>query len=326
MRPLIESLFGSRYQKRHWEPTAARDALVLGEGSEGGVPYAGLINPDNPSSGPYGGTSIVWFPIPGGSLIDFGVGTRDIAPDEGILTRPGHRRRIAALRRLLAASGVEAWSKPDPAALGSKVPKTARERFPGFETCSSGTAPNSISVRVPIDPVAARKVVAALARGLTASFRNRVHDGFFVRAESMVRFADLVEARERDPDYSVNPYRSYGGPLAPPSVPWGSVPLAVPSPAAVRWRDRDGRARIRTLSTTSTNSVGNALRVRRAGNTQIFIASHSPILMTFPGACLLEVTKTGITPTRLEDTTHYQITRDILANPEQYWRHLRGDQ
>jgi predicted ATPase len=47
--------------------------------------------------------------------------------------------------------------------------------------------------------------------------------------------------------------------------------------------------------------------------------------MTFPGASLLEVSENGINPIRLEDTTHYQITRSILENPERYWKHLRGD-
>jgi 5-methylcytosine-specific restriction protein B len=134
MRSAIEKLFGERYQKRHLEATSIRDAYGLADASEGGVPYAGLINPDNPPSGPYGGTSIVWFPSEDrGSLIDFGVGTRGLAPDEGILTRPGHRRRIAALRRYLTRRGVDAWSKSDPAELSMRVPKTVRERFPGFE-------------------------------------------------------------------------------------------------------------------------------------------------------------------------------------------------
>jgi 5-methylcytosine-specific restriction enzyme B len=133
VRPLIEALFGDRYQKRYHAPTATRDAYALADGDEG-VPYAGIINPDNPPSGPYGGTSVVWFPSrDSGSLIDFGIGTRGLAPDEGILTRPGHRRRVTALRRYLARSGVETWVKHDPSALGSSVPKTARDKYPGFE-------------------------------------------------------------------------------------------------------------------------------------------------------------------------------------------------
>ncbi|MBM3298445.1 MAG: AAA family ATPase [Deltaproteobacteria bacterium] len=137
-RPLLEALFGERYHKRHHAKggTGIRDALRLGTPDEGeeGVPYAGLINPDNPPSGPYGGTSVVWFPTrEHGSLLGLGVGTRGLSPDEGILTRPGHRRRAEALRRYLAGMGVEAWSKPDPANLSVSVPQTAAGRFPGFE-------------------------------------------------------------------------------------------------------------------------------------------------------------------------------------------------
>lgn len=60
----------------------------------------------------------------------------------------------------------------------------------------------------------------------------------------------------------------------------------------------------------------------RSGQTQLIIATHSPILMTFPGAEILELTDRGIHPTSLADTSHYQITRGILAHPESYWRHL----
>src|SRR5687768_16255927 len=80
VKPLIEALFGERYQRRNFAPTMMRDAYAVA--SEGdGVPYAGIIHPDNPPSGPYGGTSVVWFPTTdAGSLIDFGIGTRGLAP------------------------------------------------------------------------------------------------------------------------------------------------------------------------------------------------------------------------------------------------------
>jgi predicted ATPase len=60
-----------------------------------------------------------------------------------------------------------------------------------------------------------------------------------------------------------------------------------------------------------------------SGNTQMFIATHSPILMTFPCATILAVSERGVAETRLEDTSHYQITRGILESPERYWKHLR---
>lgn len=133
IKPAIESVLDERYHKASWKDVQLRNAYgLVREGEEGGVPYAGLIHPDNPPSGPYGGTSLVWFPSDTGSLIGFGIGTKGISPDEGILTRPGHRRRIAALRRYLARHRVEAWSKPDPAALGVEVPQVVRERWPEF--------------------------------------------------------------------------------------------------------------------------------------------------------------------------------------------------
>lgn len=44
--------------------------------------------------------------------------------------------------------------------------------------------------------------------------------------------------------------------------------------------------------------------------------------MTFPDATILELSERGIHPTTLADTSHYQITKGILAQPESYWRHL----
>jgi 5-methylcytosine-specific restriction enzyme B len=162
LRPYIAALFGDRYQKRHHSPSAVRDAYALADGEEG-VPYAGIINPDNPPSGPYGGTSVVWFPShDSGSLIDFGIGTRGLSPDEGILTRPGHKRRVTALRRYLARLGIDTWVKHDPSALGTSVPKTARDKYPGFEHVFKryGAELYACAV-VPREPEKARAVVQA---------------------------------------------------------------------------------------------------------------------------------------------------------------------
>jgi 5-methylcytosine-specific restriction protein B len=111
LKPAIQALLGERYHKNVLKDVQVRDAYALARDDlDAGVPWAGLINPDNPTSGPYGGTSLVWFPGETSTLIGLGVGTRGISPDEGILTRPGHRRRTAALRRVLARRGIPAWS------------------------------------------------------------------------------------------------------------------------------------------------------------------------------------------------------------------------
>jgi len=68
--------------------------------------------------------------------------------------------------------------------------------------------------------------------------------------------------------------------------------------------------------------IPSAFGKRRNGDTQFVIATHSPILMTYPGASLLCFDGDGIAPTRLEDTTHFQIMNGILDNPNRYWKHL----
>lgn len=91
----LKALFGGRYQQNDGKQAAIRAPFSLGrerDGVDNGVPWAGLLNADNPTSGAYGGTSVVWFPTPNdGSLLTFVVGTGGLMPDEGILTRPGHK-------------------------------------------------------------------------------------------------------------------------------------------------------------------------------------------------------------------------------------------
>jgi 5-methylcytosine-specific restriction protein B len=107
----------------------------------------------------------VWFPEQeGGSLIGFVVGTRGLSPDEDLLTRPGHQRRVAALRRYLTDLGVEAWSKADPAALDVSVPQ-AITRQAAFQQYAPvfrryGTELYCVAA-VPADSHHARRVVAA---------------------------------------------------------------------------------------------------------------------------------------------------------------------
>jgi len=61
------------------------------------------------------------------------------------------------------------------------------------------------------------------------------------------------------------------------------------------------------------------------GTSQFIIATHSPILLTFPGAQILSFDGEALRPTVLEDTSHFQITKGILQNPAVYWKHLHAD-
>jgi len=82
VRPLLEGLFGDRFQKRHFEPSLIRDAYALATAEEqDGVPFAGLITPITLPPVPTAEPAFVWFPTSdNGSLIGFGVATRGHAP------------------------------------------------------------------------------------------------------------------------------------------------------------------------------------------------------------------------------------------------------
>ncbi|WP_410210615.1 AAA family ATPase [Aquirhabdus sp.] len=51
-------------------------------------------------------------------------------------------------------------------------------------------------------------------------------------------------------------------------------------------------------------------------NAQFIIATHSPILMAYPDACIYQCSKEGISQIAYEDTEHVQVTRDFLSNPQ----------
>jgi 5-methylcytosine-specific restriction protein B len=102
------------------------------EEREGIVPFAALIHPSNPDSGAYGGTSFAVFPGDDAPcLITLVVGTNGLAPDEGILGRPGHARKARALCAWLnvGKQKLVAWAKQDPTRLDQRIPADVTKRF-----------------------------------------------------------------------------------------------------------------------------------------------------------------------------------------------------
>jgi predicted ATPase len=57
-------------------------------------------------------------------------------------------------------------------------------------------------------------------------------------------------------------------------------------------------------------------------NAQFIIATHSPILLAYPGATILEFGDAGIKKVRYDDLEHVNIMRDFLQNPTSFLRHL----
>ena len=59
-----------------------------------------------------------------------------------------------------------------------------------------------------------------------------------------------------------------------------------------------------------------------AQGAQFIIATHSPILMAFPDATIYSFDATPVRAVAYQDLEHVSVTREFLANPQRYLRHI----
>lgn len=165
---------------------------------------------------------------------------------------------------------------------------------------------------------------SALGGVLRPSFSRRAKDGYFFRAEFQAHLASLLDRRREDPDFLGDPYARYGG-RSLHSQSHGEAFLAI-----LLNRVRSGVVVMDEPESALSPQRQLALLTRMAelvatGGTQFIIATHSPVLLTFPDADIVSLDDVPLRSVRLEDTSHYQITRGILEAPERYWRQLRKE-
>jgi 5-methylcytosine-specific restriction protein B len=140
MREAFDDLFGSdggRYPASAKEAVSLRAPEVPTSNEDAFVPFAALIHPSNPNSGPYGGMSIAIFPADNSPcLISFVIGTNGLAPDEYILGRPGHARKIKAvcewLNRTRGGGNLVAWAKQEPSRIDQSLPSNIVNQFANY--------------------------------------------------------------------------------------------------------------------------------------------------------------------------------------------------
>ena len=169
----------------------------------------------------------------------------------------------------------------------------------------------------------APELTSALGDTLRPSFRRKPRDGFFLRAEFHAHFASLLDARNQDPDFRLtgDPYALVGGKslhqqshgesflvLLQNRVQGGLILLDEPESALSPQRQLVLLALMSSLLDR--------------GRVQFIVATHSPILLTFPGADIVNFDDPHLPRIALRDTSHYQVTRGILDSPERYWKHL----
>jgi predicted ATPase len=59
-------------------------------------------------------------------------------------------------------------------------------------------------------------------------------------------------------------------------------------------------------------------RMDNSQNCQIIMATHSPMLMAYPNARLLRLTKYGLEPVTVKETDHYRVMREFCDDPASF--------
>ena len=163
---------------------------------------------------------------------------------------------------------------------------------------------------------------SALASSLQLGWTpKRITEGFFMRAESFFNFASYIDELAMNDGRILNAYggrslhqQSHGESfLALFNNQFESGVYILDEPEAAL-----SPARILAFM-----SVINELD--RSGRAQFIIATHSPMLICYPGAAIYQFDENGVRETTYEETEHFQLTKSFLDNPVLYLRHLTNN-
>lgn len=143
---------------------------------------------------------------------------------------------------------------------------------------------------------------------------GRPTDGFFLRAESFYNVASKLEEIEEETP-SGSPFRAYGG-KSLHRQSHGESFLAV-----LKERVQGGGVYLfdepeAALSPQRQLSVLTLMHRMVCHQSQLIIATHSPILLAYPQAKIFQFSESGIAEVSYAETEHFQITRDFLNRPE----------
>ena len=150
---------------------------------------------------------------------------------------------------------------------------------------------------------------------LTVSRSAYPKDGFFLRAESFYNVATNIDQMDETPGIGGRIIDSYGG-ISLHKQSHGESFLALVEHRfggnGLYLLDEPEAA----LSPTRLMYLLVCIHELVQCSSQFIIATHSPILMAYPGACLYQLSGDGIQKVNYRDTEHYQVTRRFLEDPE----------
>lgn len=150
---------------------------------------------------------------------------------------------------------------------------------------------------------------------------QRARDGFFLRAESFFNVATEIENLDAEPAAAPYVIDSYGG-RSLHEQSHGESFFAL-------MEHRFGGQGFYVLdepeaALSPTRQLSMLVRMHEliGQNSQFLIATHSPILMAYPDACLFQIGPNGLQRVALEETEHFVVAKRVLNDPAGQIRRL----
>ncbi|PIC86808.1 AAA family ATPase [Sporosarcina sp. P20a] len=149
----------------------------------------------------------------------------------------------------------------------------------------------------------------------------RPTDGFFLRAETFYNLATTIEELDSAPGPSPRIVDGYGG-----------TSLHKQSHGESFWATFIHRLRGNgiylldepeaALSPMRQLSMLSRVHDLVGEGSQFIIATHSPLLLSYPGAKIIEFSDEGAQETTLEETSHYQIMKQFFDDKDRMLHYL----
>lgn len=161
-----------------------------------------------------------------------------------------------------------------------------------------------------VDSVSPLHEALRLARGVP-----QPQDGYFLRAESFFNVASYMD--------EVGYTDGYGGSLHARSHGESFMAVLVNKLRGngIYLFDEPEAA----LSPSRQMAALSAIHQLVEASSQFVIATHSPILLSYPNAKIIQFDRSGLSEVAYEDTEHFAVTRDFLNNYPRRLEQLLSD-
>lgn len=156
---------------------------------------------------------------------------------------------------------------------------------------------------------------SALWESLVLSKRRFSEDGFFLRAESFYNVASNIDELDRIPAGAPSIISGYGGVSLHKQSHGESFLSLVQNRFGGKGLyilDEPEAALSPMRLLTLLSEIDRLVKL----DSQFIIATHSPILMAYPDAEILELSADGIKSVQLEETEHFKVSRAFFQDPQ----------